>query len=62
MYKVKEAILKQKSPSCGCGKIYDGSFTGKIIAGDGITCTLLKKNNIRRYKGIKINNLKIHVI
>ncbi len=28
----KEAILKSKSPSCGCGKIYDGSFTGKLIS------------------------------
>jgi uncharacterized protein YbbK (DUF523 family) len=42
----KKAILKQRSPSCGCGKIYDGSFTGKIIEGDGITATLLKQNGI----------------
>jgi uncharacterized protein YbbK (DUF523 family) len=29
------AILKSGSPSCGCGKIYDGSFSGKLIEGDG---------------------------
>ena len=44
---IKEAILKQKSPSCGCGKIYDGTFSGTISEGDGVTCELLKKEGIR---------------
>ena len=43
---IKEALLKQKSPSCGCGKIYDGTFSDKLIEGDGITTALLKKNGI----------------
>lgn len=43
---VKKAILKAKSPSCGNGKIYDGTFTGKLIDGDGITTRLLKENGI----------------
>ena len=43
---IKKAILKQKSPSCGCGKIYDGTFSGNIINGDGITTKILKENNI----------------
>ncbi|MCX6748631.1 MAG: DUF523 domain-containing protein [Candidatus Pacearchaeota archaeon] len=43
----KEAILKSKSPSCGSGKIYDGSFSGKLIDGDGITAKLLKKAGIK---------------
>jgi len=43
---VKEAILKQNSPSCGCGKIPDGSFSGRTIKGDGVTAALLKKNGI----------------
>jgi uncharacterized protein YbbK (DUF523 family) len=42
----KEAILKSKSPSCGCGKIYDGTFSGKLIKGDGVAAALLKKNKI----------------
>ncbi len=42
---VGEAILKQRSPSCGCGKIY-ADFDGKIIDGDGVTAELLKKNGI----------------
>ena len=47
IFGAKEAILKQKSPSCGCGKIYDGTFSGKIIKGDGVTASLLKRNRIR---------------
>lgn len=44
---IKEAILKQKSPSCGCGKIYDGTFSGNLIKGDGVTTALLKRNKIK---------------
>lgn len=44
---IKKAILKQKSPSCGFGKIYDGTFSGKIINGDGITAALLKKHKVK---------------
>lgn len=43
---VKKALLKAKSPSCGNGKIYDGTFSGTLIDGDGITTKLLKENNI----------------
>ena len=43
----REAILKQNSPSCGYGKIYDGTHTGKIIAGKGITAKLLEDNGIK---------------
>ena len=43
---VKKALLKAKSPSCGVGEIYDGTFTHKVISGDGITTRLLKENNI----------------
>ena len=43
----KEAILKSKSPSCGCGEIYDGTFTNKLIKGDGIFTRVLKQNGIK---------------
>lgn len=43
---VKKAILKGKSPSCGSGKIYDGTFTGKIVEGNGVAAELLKLNGI----------------
>jgi len=43
-YGIKKAIMKNKSPSCGCGKIYR---KGRIVNGDGVTVALLKKENIR---------------
>ncbi|MDR0978805.1 MAG: DUF523 domain-containing protein [Lachnospiraceae bacterium] len=45
-YNCKKAILKSKSPSCGCGAIFNGEFTGTLIKGDGITTRLLKENHI----------------
>lgn len=41
------AILKSNSPSCGFGKIYDGSFNRCIIDGTGITAAKLQENGIR---------------
>ena len=38
---VRRAYLKQNSPTCGFGKIYDGSFSGKLIEGNGIFAELL---------------------
>lgn len=40
------AILKSKSPSCGCGTVYDGTFTGTAVSGDGVTAALFKRNGI----------------
>jgi len=44
---VKEVIFKQKSPSCGCGKIFNGAFSNTLIDGDGVTTALLKKNGVK---------------
>ncbi len=44
--KIEGAILKSNSPSCGSGFIYDGSFTGKLIEGDGMFAEILKKHGI----------------
>ena len=40
------AILKARSPSCGMGTIYDGSFTNTLRAGNGVTAELLLQNGI----------------
>ena len=45
-YGVELAILKERSPSCGSRMIYDGSFSGRKIPGQGITAALLRKNGI----------------
>ncbi len=42
----KEAILKSRSPSCGKGLVYDGTFSGKLVAGNGVTAELLMKNGV----------------
>lgn len=43
---IKQAILKDGSPSCGSVFIYDGSFSGRKIEGEGLTTYLLRKNGI----------------
>ena len=44
--RVDFAILKERSPSCGSSFIYDGSFSGKVIEGQGLTARKLSKENI----------------
>lgn len=36
------AVLKAKSPSCGAGRVYDGTFSGRLVEGDGITVRMLR--------------------
>jgi uncharacterized protein YbbK (DUF523 family) len=42
----QKAILKSKSPTCGLGLIYDGTFSGRLISDDGIFAALLKEKGI----------------
>lgn len=46
-HECKLAIMKENSPSCGVKQIYDGTFSGKLIDGSGITSQLLMDNGIR---------------
>ena len=46
-WNIKTALLKAKSPSCGFGQIYDGSFSKKLITGNGLTAALLEKEGIQ---------------
>ncbi|MCX8129302.1 MAG: DUF523 domain-containing protein [Clostridia bacterium] len=41
-----KAFLKANSPSCGCGQIYDGTFSGNLTIGNGVTAELLIRNGI----------------
>ena len=43
---INKAIFKSKSPSCGCGIIYDGTFSGNKVTGNGITTQVLLDNGI----------------
>lgn len=44
---IELAILKARSPSCGSGTIYDGTFTGARVPGDGFFASLLKQKGIK---------------
>lgn len=46
IYGCKRAILKERSPSCGHGSIYDGTFSRKTVPGSGVTAELLNENGI----------------
>lgn len=46
-YGCQWAVLKERSPSCGAGEIYDGSFTRTTVPGDGVTAQLLRENGIQ---------------
>lgn len=52
-----KALLKERSPSCGCGSIYDGTFTGTLTAGNGVTAELLKACGIAVYGESEIEKL-----
>ena len=45
--KIKKAILKSGSPTCGCKTIYSGKFDGKKKKGTGVLATMLKKDKIK---------------
>jgi uncharacterized protein YbbK (DUF523 family) len=40
------AILKARSPSCGCARVYDGTFSGMLKDGDGVTAAMLKRDGV----------------
>ncbi len=56
LYNVKKAILKDGSPSCGSNYIYDGTFTGQKIKGNGVTAELFRRNNIKVYSENEIKD------
>lgn len=47
IFQCDTVLMKEKSPSCGAGKIYDGSFSKTLTDGNGIAAELLQKNGIR---------------
>ena len=44
---IELVILQSRSPSCGKGQIYDGTFSSKLIEGDGVFVKLLEENGIK---------------
>ena len=54
---VRRALLQERSPSCGCGTVYDGTFSGTLTAGRGVTAALLEKNGVEVYESTRISAL-----
>ena len=57
LFGCKIAVLKARSPSCGSGTIYDGSFSGRLTPGDGVTAALLRENGITVYSEEDLDQL-----
>ena len=53
----RKALLKAKSPSCGKGEIYDGSFSGKLTAGNGVAAEMLISEGISVFSEKEIDKL-----
>ena len=57
LYRCKAALLKERSPSCGCGQIYDGTFSKTLVEGDGMAAQMLKKHGLTVYGESQIGEL-----
>ena len=57
LYGCTADVLKERSPSCGKGRIYDGTFTGTLTAGDGVTAELLTAGGIKVYGESELEKL-----
>ena len=52
------AVLKERSPSCGSGEIYDGTFTGHLIPGDGVAAQRLREAGVPVLGESQVKNIK----
>ena len=57
-HRVVCAIMKEKSPSCGSSMIYDGSFSGKLIEGEGLASELLRKAGVRVFSENQLDEVE----
>ena len=57
LYGCTAAVLKERSPSGGKGQIYDGTFTGTLTAGDGVTAELLTAGGVKVYGESELEKL-----
>lgn len=56
-FELRLALLKQRSPSCGSKEIYDGSFSGRVMAGEGLTAALLRANGVEVYDETQLDEV-----
>ena len=53
-FDIRIAVLKSRSPSCGTGQIYDGSFSGRLVPGDGVTAAALRREGVRVFDELQL--------
>ena len=53
----RKALLKANSPSCGSGTVYDGSFSGRLVPGDGVTAELLRAGGLKLFDEQRVSDL-----
>lgn len=56
-HEIEYALLKANSPSCGNRHIYDGSFSGTLISGMGLTAKLLSENEVKVFSELEVDQL-----
>ena len=61
LYGCEAALLKERSPSCGNKQVYDGSFTGTVVPGEGVTAELLRKNGVKVFGESEIETFLAYV-
>ena len=57
LFGCEAAVLKERSPSCGRGAVYDGTFTGTLADGDGVTAQLLLEAGVSVYGESRLEEL-----
>lgn len=58
---VAAAILKTRSPSCGKKTVYDGTFSGKLVDGSGLTASLLVSNGYQVFDELEFSEILVHL-
>lgn len=53
-HRIRVAILTEASPSCGSSTLYDGSFTGNRVSGQGVTAALLERHGVRVFSQFEL--------
>jgi len=57
LLEINTVVLQSRSPSCGLGRVYDGTFSGRLVPGNGLTAELLIKNGIRVIRDEEVGDL-----
>ena len=52
---IRVAVLKDGSPSCGSGWIHDGSFSGRLVTGEGLTAAVLREAGVQVFSEDRID-------